>query len=203
MTKAGIALFDTAIGRCGVAWTARGIAGVQLPEARDAATRSRLLERFPGSPETSPPDRVARAVDDIAALLRGEAPDLSSVQLDMERVPPFHRRVYDAARAIPPGATLSYGELARRLGKPGTARAVGQALGKNPFALVVPCHRVLAAGGRVGGFSANGGVTTKCACWPSKVPAAHLDSSRATARSASTPTPRSSMSGLPIRGWRS
>jgi methylated-DNA-[protein]-cysteine S-methyltransferase len=104
---------------------------------------------------------VRRAIDGIVALLRGEASDLSSVALDMERVPPFHRRVYDIARTIPPGATLSYGEIAARLGDPSVARAVGQALGQNPFAIVVPCHRVLAAGRRSGGFSAPGGVRTK------------------------------------------
>src|SRR5207245_8475160 len=90
-----------------------------------------------------------------------EARDLSVIVLDMERVSPFHRRVYEAARAIPAGATLSYGDVATRLGAPGAARAVGQALGRNPFAIVVPCHRVLAAGGKVGGFSANGGITAK------------------------------------------
>jgi methylated-DNA-[protein]-cysteine S-methyltransferase len=87
--------------------------------------------------------------------------DLSNIQLDMEGVPPFHRRVYEVARAIAPGNTRTYGEIATRLGDPGAARAVGQALGHNPFAPVVPCHRVLAAGGRSGGFSANGGVATK------------------------------------------
>jgi methylated-DNA-[protein]-cysteine S-methyltransferase len=94
-------------------------------------------------------------------LLRGEASDLAGVALDMDQVPEFHRRVYDAARTIPPGETLSYGDIARRVGAPGAARAVGQALGRNPFPIVVPCHRVLAAGGRIGGFSAQGGVATK------------------------------------------
>ena len=101
---------------------------------------------------------------DIVALLRGKpnAPaDLSHIALDMEGVPPFHRRVYELARGIAPGTTLTYGEIATCLGDPGSARAVGQALGHNPFAPVVPCHRVLAAGGRSGGFSANGGVATK------------------------------------------
>jgi methylated-DNA-[protein]-cysteine S-methyltransferase len=83
------------------------------------------------------------------------------VALDMEGVPPFHRRVYEAARQVPPGQTLSYGEIAARAGSPGSARAVGQALGRNPFAILVPCHRVLAANGKLGGFSANGGVDTK------------------------------------------
>ena len=161
MTAHGVALFDTAIGRCGIAWSGRGVAGVQLPEARDVETRARLLRRFPGARETPPPRGVQRALDGIVALLRGEASDLSAVALDMDRVPPFHRCVYEVARGIGPGVTLSYGDIAARLGVPGSARAVGQALGRNPFALVVPCHRVLAAGGKVGGFSANGGITTK------------------------------------------
>ncbi len=154
-------LFDTPIGLCGIAWGPRGVVGLQLPEAREAATRARVLRRFPGALEARPPLEMKRAQDGILALLRGEANDLSSIALDMECVPPFHRRVYEAARAIPPGATLSYGEVAARIGSPGSARAVGQALGRNPFAIVVPCHRVLAAGGKVGGFSANGGISTK------------------------------------------
>jgi methylated-DNA-[protein]-cysteine S-methyltransferase len=161
MPDQGFALFDTAIGRCGVAWSGRGLAGVQLPESREEATRARLARRFPAARESTPPPEVGRAVEAITALLRGEKQDLSAVRLDLEDVPAFHRRVYEVARAIPPGATLSYGEIAVRLGAPGSARAVGQALGRNPFAIVVPCHRVLAAGGRVGGFSANGGVATK------------------------------------------
>jgi methylated-DNA-[protein]-cysteine S-methyltransferase len=161
MAARGFALFETAIGRCGIAWGKRGVVGVQLPEAREPATRARVHERFPGAREAPPPPDVQRAVDGIAGLLRGEASDLSAVALDMEDVPPFHRRVYEVARTIAPGKTLSYGEVAARLGAPGSARAVGQALGRNPFAIVVPCHRVLAAGGKVGGFSANGGITTK------------------------------------------
>jgi len=161
MTAQGFALFDTAIGRCGIAWGGRGIVGVQLPEAREPATRARLLERFPEASEALPPRDVQRAQAGIVALLRGEARDLSKIALDMDRVPPFHRRVYETARRIPPGATLAYGEIAKRLGAPGSARAVGQALGRNPFAILVPCHRVLAAGGKVGGFTATGGVATK------------------------------------------
>ncbi len=157
----GFSLFHTAIGRCGVAWSGRGVVGVQLPEGRDAETRARIARRFPSARETPPPHQVQAAVDAIAALLRGEPSDLSGIALDMEGVPAFQRRVYAAARAIPPGATLSYGELAARLGGRGLARAVGQALGRNPFPIVVPCHRVLAASGRLGGFSARGGVATK------------------------------------------
>jgi methylated-DNA-[protein]-cysteine S-methyltransferase len=104
---------------------------------------------------------VRGAIDGIVALLGGEARDLSDVELDMRQVAPFHRRVYEAARAIPPGATLSYGEIAARLGEPGAARDVGSALGQNPFPIIVPCHRVVGAKGKLGGFSAHGGVKTK------------------------------------------
>jgi methylated-DNA-[protein]-cysteine S-methyltransferase len=161
MAASGFALFDTTIGRCGIAWGDGGVAGVQLPEAGEPETRARMLHRFPAAGEAIPPPEVQRAVDGIVALLGGEARDLSAIALDMEHVPAFHRRVYDVARAIPSGETLSYGAVAARLGAPGAARAVGQALGRNPFPLVVPCHRVLAAGGKIGGFSAEGGITTK------------------------------------------
>ncbi|MEO8626871.1 MAG: methylated-DNA--[protein]-cysteine S-methyltransferase, partial [Betaproteobacteria bacterium] len=160
-TTHGFALFDTGIGRCGIAWGPRGIIGVQLPMARDAQTRAHLLERYPGVVEAAIPANVRQVIDDIVALLHGDAKDLSSVMLDLENVPPFHRRVYEAARTIVPGATASYGEIAAQLGAPGSARAVGQALGRNPFPIVVPCHRVLAASGKLGGFSANGGIATK------------------------------------------
>ncbi len=161
MTAQGYTLFDTPIGPCGVAWGPRGLAGFQLPEASSAETRARMGRRFPGTPELAPPPGVKRAVEAILGLLRGEGTDLTAIPLDMTGLPEFHRRVYEATRAIPPGSTLSYGELAAQIGAPGAARAVGQALGRNPFAIVVPCHRVLAAGGKAGGFSANGGLTTK------------------------------------------
>ncbi|HKW92946.1 MAG TPA: methylated-DNA--[protein]-cysteine S-methyltransferase [Methylomirabilota bacterium] len=161
MGPIGFALFETTIGACGVAWSAAGVVGIQLPEPREAATRGRLLRRYPDAREETPPPAVRRAIEDMTRLLAGERLDLTDVVLDMDGVPEFHRRVYEAARSIPPGATLSYGQIARRLGDPGSARAVGQALGENPFPIVVPCHRVLAAGGRMGGFSAPGGVATK------------------------------------------
>ena len=161
MTEHGFALFDTDIGPCGIAWGGRGVTGVQLPEASEARTRARLVRRYPHAREAPPPADVRRVIDGIVALLRGEASDLSAAALDMDGVSEFDRRVYDVARRIAPGATLSYGEIAVRLGERGLARDVGQALGRNPFPLIVPCHRVLAAGGKAGGFSANGGVTTK------------------------------------------
>jgi O-6-methylguanine DNA methyltransferase len=161
MTGHGFTLFDTSIGRCGIAWSSQGIVGLQLPESKESETRARLLRHHPEAMEASPPPDIQKALDCVVALLAGEAADLSIAVLDMQHVPPFHRRVYEAARAVPPGATLSYGEIAKQMGAENSARAVGQALGRNPFAVVVPCHRVLSANGRIGGFSANGGIATK------------------------------------------
>src|SRR5215831_13304318 len=155
------AMFETAIGPCGIAWGDAGVTGFQLPERNAAATRRRMSVRFPEAVNTAPTPEVQRGIDAIVSLMRGECVDLAFIRLDMEGVPEFHQRVYDVARAIPPGATLTYGEVARRLGDPGAARAVGQALGRNPFAVIVPCHRVTAAGGKTGGFSASGGAVTK------------------------------------------
>ena len=153
-------LFDTPIGFCGLAWNSRGVIGVQLPEDDASRTRSRIAKRFPGTSEASPPPSIQTIIADVIALLQGDARDLSAVPLDMEGVPDLHRRVYDVARSIPPGRVLTYGEVAARVGI-GNARLIGQALGRNPFAIIVPCHRVVAAGGKLGGFSANGGSLTK------------------------------------------
>lgn len=153
-------LFDTPIGFCGLAWNGRGIVGVQLPEDDASKTRSRIAKRFPEATQGPPPAHIQGIIADVIALLKGEARDLSAVPLDMEGVPELHRRVYDVARSIPPGKLLTYGEIASRLGVD-NARLIGQALGRNPFAIIVPCHRVVAAGGKLGGFSANGGSMTK------------------------------------------
>jgi methylated-DNA-[protein]-cysteine S-methyltransferase len=162
MTAVSFAIFETAIGACGIAWNERGIAAVQLPEASEEKTRTRLRRRFSGAREMPTTPDVQRAVDGIVSLLRGEASDFSGVTLDLDEMPAFNRRVYEVARAIPPGATISYGEIAAKLGEPReAARDVGQALGQNPIPIIVPCHRVLAANGKPGGFSASGGVTTK------------------------------------------
>lgn len=160
-SHSAFALFDTAIGLCAVVWSARGICAVQLPERGEHTLREGVRRRFPGAREAQPPDSVKQAIVGMAALLRGEASDLRGVALDLEDLPDFNRRVYAVARAIPPGATLTYGEVAERLGDKLLARAVGQALGENPIPLVIPCHRVLAAGGKAGGFSAPGGSATK------------------------------------------
>ncbi len=161
MTDVGFCLFDTAIGRCGLAWSPVGVSAVQLPEPTDAGVRTRLRRRAGDAPEGAPPPDIAAWVTDIQALLAGEPRDLQHIKLDLGRTPPFHQRVYAVARTIPPGVTRTYGEIAAAVGDASAARAVGQAMGKNPCPIIVPCHRVLAAGGKTGGFSAPGGVDTK------------------------------------------
>jgi methylated-DNA-[protein]-cysteine S-methyltransferase len=157
----GFTLFDTAIGRCGIVWSERGVVAVRFPERSDDATRGRIWRRFADAREATPSDEAQRAIAGIVALLDGEPRDLRDVTLDMQDVPDFNRQVYDVARSIGPGATLTYGEVAERLGDRNLARDVAQALSQNQTPIVVPCHRVLAAGGKTGGFSAPGGVKTK------------------------------------------
>jgi len=154
-------IFDTAIGPCGIAWSSRGVYAVQLPEGSRDATRARLIKRYPQALEAPPPSAVRAAIEGIVALIAGEARDLADIVIDDDGTPDFNRKVYAVARAIPPGETLTYGEVAERLGDKLLARAVGQALGENPCPVVMPCHRVLAANGKTGGFSAPGGIDTK------------------------------------------
>ncbi|NEW93082.1 methylated-DNA--[protein]-cysteine S-methyltransferase [Rhodopseudomonas sp. BR0M22] len=160
-TQHSHALFDTAIGRCGIVWGRRGIVAVQLPQPTEPQTRARIAQRHPDSVEASPPAEVQRAIDGIVALLEGSAIDFADIQLDLDGTSAFQRRVYDIARSIPAGRTLTYGDIAKQLGGVELSREVGQALGRNPCPIIVPCHRVLAAGDKPGGFSANGGVATK------------------------------------------
>jgi methylated-DNA-[protein]-cysteine S-methyltransferase len=177
MGAGGTTLFDTAVGRCGLAWGSAGLVAVALPAATDAATLA-LLRRDVAARAGAvragavragagwdgadgPPVEVVEAIARMVGLLDGVADDLADVRVDLTGVPAFHQRVYEVARSIPPGRTLTYGEVAARLGMPGAAQAVGQALGRNPVPIVVPCHRVLAAGGAMGGFSAPGGIETK------------------------------------------
>jgi methylated-DNA-[protein]-cysteine S-methyltransferase len=161
MPSSGFALFDAPVGRCGIAWGAGGILAIELPAASEQATRRRLVRACPEARPAVPPPEVEQAIQAILALFSGAPADLSTIALDMCHVPEFERRVYELARTIPPGKTRTYGDLARELGDPALARDVGQALGHNPFPIVVPCHRVVAANGRSGGFSAPGGRTTK------------------------------------------
>jgi methylated-DNA-[protein]-cysteine S-methyltransferase len=153
-------LFPTALGPCAIAWSERGVTAVQLPEADETATRARVASRSDAS-EEAPPPMVRLAIGAISRHFDGTPQDFRGVLLDTERLPPFHAKVYEAARGIESGRTLGYAELAALAGSPKASRAVGQAMAKNPFPIVVPCHRVLAAGGAPGGFSAYGGAETK------------------------------------------
>lgn len=159
--ETGWALFDTALGTCAMAWGPSGLLAVQLPEADAAATQARLLQATGPLLQALPPPEVAAAMRSVTDLLAGRAHDFSSVVLDMGSVTPFQQRVYAWALCIAPGQTRTYGELAKALGGRHLARAVGHALGRNPFAPIVPCHRVLPAQGGMGGFSAHGGAATK------------------------------------------
>jgi len=154
-------LFETEIGWAGIAWNDKGLVGVHLPERDPGNNRRSFERRFPGIVEGEPPESLAPTIEGIRALMRGEKIDLLDVPLDIGRVPEFNARVYEIARVIPPGETLTYGEIAVKLGDKLLARDVGAALGQNPWPIVVPCHRVTAANGKLGGFSARGGVNTK------------------------------------------
>lgn len=157
----GFCVFDTAIGPCGIAWREGLIAGVQLPEGDEGRTRARMQRRFPHAAEAPPPPEVAAIMGRMRRSMEGEPDPMLDVPLDLGGIAPFQQRVYEVTRAIAPGRTLTYGEVAAAIGEPGAARAVGQALGHNPFAPIVPCHRVLAARSGAGGFSAAGGIVTK------------------------------------------
>jgi methylated-DNA-[protein]-cysteine S-methyltransferase len=147
-------LFKTAIGTCGVAWSEAGLTEVLLPRST-SLTGERHIDGG------DVPATVRDAIGAIVALVQGARPDLRDVALDERPLDDFRRRVYAATRAIGPGQTATYGEIARAIGAPGAARAVGSALGQNPYPIVVPCHRVLAADGSLHGFSAPGGIRTK------------------------------------------
>jgi methylated-DNA-[protein]-cysteine S-methyltransferase len=170
MTELGFAIFETAIGRCGIVWGSRGIVGVQLPEASERSTRNRVLRRFATAREATPPAEVQRAIEEIVALISGEPRDLRYVRIDNEDMPDLHRRVYDVARTIPPGGTLTYGEIAERLGDRTLARDVGEALSQNPWPSLCPataCWRPVAnwaASRRTAASIPN------CDCFRSRVP---------------------------------
>ena len=171
MSHAGYCLFDTPLGQCGIAWRDNGpsdggpsvvrpaVTLLQLPEVTTERTESRMA-RASGAP-SAPPPPIAEIIERLRKHLEGEAQDLRDIVVDLTGADDFARQVYEAAREIPAGQTRTYGEIARALGQPREAQAVGQALGKNPIALIIPCHRVVAAGGKPGGFSAHGGRATK------------------------------------------
>ena len=162
MAGRGYSIFDTAIGRCGIAWGHAGIVGVQLPEAREIETRKRLFQLYPDAREMRPPLNVEIAIEGIAALLRGEAGRSLRRHARHDRHPRLQPARLRSSRArIPRGETRTYGEVAARLGASGAAHSVAQALARNPFVIIVPCHRVLEAGGYADKISPNGGVISK------------------------------------------
>jgi O-6-methylguanine DNA methyltransferase len=168
MRQIAYCLFETPLGSCGIAWresdgksSAPAVTWFQLPGATLKATESRIARHSGARAASVPPPPIAEVIRKVRKHLQGERQDLRNILLDLEDVGPFARKVYEAARKIPAGKTTTYGQIAKTLGQPKAARAVGQALGRNPIALIVPCHRVQAAGGKPGGFSAHGGCTTK------------------------------------------
>jgi methylated-DNA-[protein]-cysteine S-methyltransferase len=161
MAGYGYTVFDTAVGRCGIAWGELGIVGVQLPEAREIDTRRRLFRLHPEAREQRPPLNVEIAIEGIVALLRGGNADLGEVVLDMSGIHAFNQRVYQVTRAIPRGETRVYGEIAAAMHAPGAVHSVAQAIARNPFMIIVPCHRVLEPGNYADKISPNGGVISK------------------------------------------
>jgi methylated-DNA-[protein]-cysteine S-methyltransferase len=153
-------LFDSSLGACGIAWEDELLVAMHLPQRTRRESEMRMRD-IGATKSKNPPKWILRTIQSVAAQIDGRTKDFSNIKLDDARVPPFHRRVYEAARKIPAGKTETYGSLALKMGAPKSQRAVGQALGRNPFAVVVPCHRVLAAGNKPGGFTAFGGWETK------------------------------------------
>jgi methylated-DNA-[protein]-cysteine S-methyltransferase len=160
-TDARYTLFDTEHGTCGIAWTAAGVSHFNFPEGEVKDTEARLGRIAKPAGPKAIPKSIAAAIALLQRYFGGEAVDLSSIAVDLTGVSGFHRDVYEAARRLGWGEVVTYGELARRAGAPGAARAVGHALSRNPVAVIVPCHRVLASGNKIGGFSAFGGTGSK------------------------------------------
>lgn len=149
------------LGTCGIAWSKKGIVCLQFPESNEAETRQRVMDRNDNIHESTPPKWVNKIIDRIKKHLEGSVQDFSDVPLDFTNRSLFYHRVYKATRTIAAGQTKTYGQIAKQIQSPNAARAVGQALGRNPIGLIIPCHRVIASGKKPGGFSAFGGLTTK------------------------------------------
>jgi len=156
-------VFDTAIGPCGVAWSVRGLVAVALPEGSHAATEKRLADKAGSAGAATPPPAISALITDVKRYLTGERVDFTPVAVDLSSLDPFRRKLYELMRDLAWGSTTTYGALAQELGLNGWegARDVGKAMGRNPVPIVIPCHRVLAAGRKLGGFSARGGPATK------------------------------------------
>ena len=154
-------LIDTTIGVCGIAWNDQGLTRLRLPERDRSVTEKRLRARTASPQRDDPPPAVAQVVADIQRYLAGERIDFSPVAIDLSGVDSFRRNIYEAARSVGWGTTSTYGELARQAGYPGAAQDVGRAMGRNPVAIIIPCHRIVAAGNKLGGFSAYQGTFAK------------------------------------------
>lgn len=154
-------LFETSQGTCGIAWNERGVTGFQLPEASRKQVASRIAVKSSAKRARIIPSQVAVIIERVKSHFKGETQDFQDIVVDLDGAGPFAKEIYAAARKIPSGRTMTYGELANTAGRPGASRAVGQAMGKNPVPIIIPCHRILAAGNRPGGFSAHGGIATK------------------------------------------
>ena len=168
MSPRAYTLFGTELGKCGIAWkeSARSneaplVIGFQLPEATEQLTEARMAERSAAHRANTIPPRISELIKRVKLHFKGQAQDFRDVDLDVETAGDFSKQVYEAARAIPSGRTVTYGQLAEASGHPGAARAVGQVMSRNPIPLIIPCHRVLASGSKPGGFSAYGGLDTK------------------------------------------
>ena len=161
MVGRAYAIFDTAIGRCGIVWSNSGVVAVQLPEARELDTRRRIFQVHPEAREQAVPLNAELAIEGIVGLLQGSDPDFSDVSLDAGDVPAFNRRVYEYTCTIPRGETRTYHEIAKALGASGAAHSVAQAISRNPYMIIVPCHRVLEAGSYTDRISPYGGAISK------------------------------------------
>lgn len=160
--RAWFTVFDTPIGHCAIAWSRRGVVRFLLPEATAGETAARMEQLCPGATRTAPRGRIAELIERVRGHLEGARDDFEDVPLDTRDLPPFFAAVYESLRKVHPGATTTYGALGRKIsGSTGAARAVGAAMAKNPFALLVPCHRVVGSDGKLHGFSAHGGLATK------------------------------------------
>jgi O-6-methylguanine DNA methyltransferase len=168
MKQAAYCLFETPLGDCGIAWKEQAtsrtppvVTFFQLPEATESLTDARIAGRSGGRKARVPPPHIAGIIKKVRKHLHGDAQEFLDIVVDLGAAGPFARQVYEAVRKIPAGRTKSYGELATDMNRPTASRAVGQALGRNPIPLIIPCHRVLASGNKPGGFSAHGGLETK------------------------------------------
>lgn len=145
--------FSTSLGTCAIAWTEAGITRFLLPDPERRST---------GNTEADPPEWIRVIIERVQRHLAGELQDFADLRYDFSRVPEFVREVLRATLSVKPGHTASYGDLAAAIGQPpGASRAIGTALGDNPWPLLIPCHRIIAATGKMTGFSGPGGVATK------------------------------------------